>query len=58
MLKPGEQVGGPCTVCGIGTRWACSDCKIDTSTSVYVCSRRACREKHDENCTRKPVPLQ
>jgi hypothetical protein len=38
---------GPCSVCGDTTSWACSDCKIDTSVSVYVCDKGACQRAHE-----------
>jgi hypothetical protein len=38
---------GPCSVCGDTTCRACSDCKIDTSVSVYVCDKGACQRAHE-----------
>ena len=38
---------GPCSVCGDTTVWACSDCKLDTSVSVYVCDKGACQRAHE-----------
>jgi hypothetical protein len=38
---------GPCSVCGDTTCRACSDCKIDTSVSMYVCDKGACQRAHE-----------
>jgi hypothetical protein len=43
----GRVYYGPCSVCGDTTSWACSDCKIDTSVSVYVCGKGACQRAHE-----------
>jgi len=37
-----------CSVCKHPTSLACSDCRIDLQTTVYVCP--TCRRHHDEVC--------
>lgn len=50
--------GGPCSVCGETTEWACADCKIDKRFTVWLCHRRECREKHEaSNCTKPAAVL-
>jgi predicted RNA-binding Zn-ribbon protein involved in translation (DUF1610 family) len=46
---------GPCVICGKVTYWACSDCRIDTQTTVYVCNKTECRDEHEKVCTHKSV---
>jgi predicted RNA-binding Zn-ribbon protein involved in translation (DUF1610 family) len=41
---------GKCVICGELTMWACSDCRIDTQTDVWVCNNTGCRDKHEEMC--------
>jgi hypothetical protein len=36
-----------CTICNHTTVLACSDCKIDTGTTVYVCPHPECRRAHE-----------
>lgn len=42
-------ISRPCVVCGIETVLACADCAIDFGgqTSVHICERAACRQKHE-----------
>lgn len=40
-----------CHVCGDQTLWSCSDCQINLSATIYVCSKRECREHHDWVCS-------
>ena len=42
-----EQI---CSVCKSVTDEACSDCRIDLSTTVYVCHARQCRNEHEKKC--------
>jgi hypothetical protein len=37
----------PCSVCNSPTPLACSDCRIDTEKSIFVCSKSECRDKHE-----------
>jgi hypothetical protein len=46
---------GECVVCGDLTEWACSDCAIDTGSTVHVCNKTKCRDIHEETCTMKGV---
>jgi hypothetical protein len=39
-----------CHVCGESTQIACSDCQINFSATVYVCSKASCRDAHDIKC--------
>src|SRR5690349_5759542 len=39
-----------CSVCGDATDLACSDCRIDFQTSVYVCRKPECRDQHETRC--------
>ena len=39
-----------CTVCGAEATLACSDCKIDLHTTVYVCAKTVCQRRHEEKC--------
>ncbi len=39
-----------CSVCGNATDLACSDCRIDLRTTVYVCKSSECRSRHEEKC--------
>lgn len=45
--KPKNSV---CHVCKTPTEFACSDCRINFSATVYVCGTRACRMEHDRKC--------
>ena len=38
---------GECCVCTALTEFACSDCRIDTGRSVYVCNYGACQRAHE-----------
>ncbi len=49
------RTNGNCVVCGELTDWACSDCRIDTQETVWVCNKSVCRDKHEEKCTRARV---
>lgn len=40
-----------CTICGDQTLLACSDCRIDFQTTVYVCRKPCCRDAHEEKCS-------
>lgn len=40
-----------CTICGTATLYACSDCRIDFQTTIYVCPSTACRDRHEEKCS-------
>jgi hypothetical protein len=42
--------GRKCHVCGEPTEIACADCRIDLGTSVFVCGKQECREKHEQKC--------
>ena len=46
-----------CTVCkGDNEEWlACSDCRIDLQTTVYVCSSTTCRDEHEQVCPAKLI---
>jgi hypothetical protein len=37
----------PCVVCKTVTDLACSDCAIESRGSVFICSRRTCRDSHE-----------
>jgi hypothetical protein len=39
-----------CHVCGEQTLWACSDCRINLGTTVYVCQKAKCRDEHEKKC--------
>ena len=39
-----------CTICGTTTDIACSDCRIDLRTTVFVCTLRACQLAHETKC--------
>ena len=39
-----------CHVCGDPTQMACSDCRIDLQTTVFVCSKKSCRDEHETKC--------
>jgi len=39
-----------CSVCGIQTLIACSDCRIDFKVSVYVCKKSECQKTHGIKC--------
>lgn len=39
-----------CHVCGEQTLWACSDCRINFATTIYVCQKPACRDEHELKC--------
>jgi hypothetical protein len=39
-----------CSVCGQQTLLACSDCRIDFQTTIYVCKQAECRERHKAKC--------
>jgi hypothetical protein len=39
-----------CSVCGTPTGLACSDCRIDLQTTVYVCQSADCRDEHEKKC--------
>ena len=38
-----------CSVCGQPTNLACSDCRIDFQTTIYVCP--SCIDRHEEKCS-------
>jgi len=40
-----------CTICGDQTLLACSDCRIDFQTTVYVCKKSDCRDEHERKCS-------
>lgn len=40
-----------CHVCGDQTQFACSDCRIDLGSSVYICSKKECRDAHESKCS-------
>lgn len=44
-----------CTVCkgDNDERLACSDCRIDLQTTVYVCESTTCRDEHEQVCPAK-----
>ena len=46
-----------CGVCGERTHLACSDCQIDLHTTVYVCSKTGCRDKHERKCPAKLLEI-
>src|SRR5271157_1585780 len=50
-----EPTKGNCVVCDNITEWACSDCRIDTQTTVWVCNRTKCRDEHEKVCTHQSV---
>ena len=39
-----------CSVCDESTTTACSDCAIDLTATVYVCSKRECQDEHARKC--------
>lgn len=39
-----------CHVCQDQTIYACSDCQIDFGITVYVCSKKECRDYHESKC--------
>lgn len=39
-----------CSICNDATLYACSDCRIDLATTVYVCSKSSCRDLHELKC--------
>ena len=43
-----ENMGEPCVVCGERTNYCCSDCAIDRTGRVYVCTEDACRTEHEK----------
>lgn len=42
-----------CTICGSSTDMACSDCRIDLATKVFVCANSGCRDEHEKKCPSK-----
>jgi hypothetical protein len=42
-----------CSVCSTATEYACSDCRIDFRTTIYVCARPQCRDEHESKCSAK-----
>ena len=40
-----------CTICGAQTDMACSDCRIDFQSTIYVCSKNECRNEHEGKCS-------
>lgn len=40
-----------CTVCGSPTDIACSDCRIDFQTTIYVCNTSKCQDEHELKCS-------
>lgn len=40
-----------CHVCKIQTLFACSDCQINLSATVYICGKAACRNSHVRVCS-------
>lgn len=61
-LRAAEAVGVSglvCFHCGAATELRCSDCAIENSLTregLPICTRRECRDKHDEWHTR-PTPI-
>lgn len=48
-----------CAHCGGATELRCSDCAIENELShvgLPICTKRACREKHDE-WHQRPIPI-
>ena len=39
-----------CSICSAKTNLACSNCRMDLNTTVYVCHAPKCRDAHEENC--------
>ncbi len=39
-----------CSVCGKPTDMACSDCRIDLQTTVFVCAETPCLDEHEKTC--------
>lgn len=39
-----------CHICGSSTLMCCSDCAINFSAKVYVCSKPSCRDEHQRKC--------
>ena len=39
-----------CHICGEQTLFACSDCQINFSATVYVCYKSECRDAHERKC--------
>jgi hypothetical protein len=39
-----------CHVCDAVTDLACSDCRINFGVTIYVCSKRECRNAHEVKC--------
>lgn len=39
-----------CHVCKQPTLLACSDCRIDFATTIYVCGNSECRDRHERKC--------
>ena len=50
---PASVEGPACHICGAETQFACADCRIDLRSSVYVCSKTACRDEHERKCPAK-----
>lgn len=46
----GYKRGGSCSVCTDFTELACSDCRMNFKTTVYVCSDPGCRDEHELKC--------
>ena len=48
-----EREATGCSVCKAATDMACADCRINLQTTVYVCPRSECRDRHESNCTQR-----
>lgn len=42
-----------CSICSDATDMACADCRIDLNTTVYVCFKSECRDRHEQNCPKR-----